>query len=52
MAKRGAQVGDEPMWKRGDVGDDLRASEMELGMLYSGDTGITEDLENPSTPSY
>ena len=42
----------EPMWKRGDVGDDLRASEMEWAMLYSGDTGITEDLENPSTPSY
>lgn len=42
----------EPMWKRGDVGDDLRVSEMEGVMLYRGDAGITEDLENPSTPSY
>lgn len=39
------------MRKRGDVGDDQQASEMERVMLYSGDTGINQELGNLSTPS-
>ena len=42
----------EPIWKRGDVDDDLQVSEIEGVMLYSGISSITQDLENPSTPSY
>lgn len=41
----------EPMRKRGDVGDDQQVSEMERVMLYSGDTGINQELGNLSTPS-